>query len=448
MAKQILSLFTNITKVDDEQRIVSGYASTEVIDCQGDIITTDAMKKAFPEYMKFANVREMHTDSAVGIVKSYRFDEKGTFIDVEVADDSAWNKVKKEVYKGFSIAGAVKKKIGNNITDLMLVEISLVDRPANPLALITEYKSSDIESLPSDLLTFAKKYDKDIPDVEEEDDKSKDKKDDKEVKDDKSKTDDKKDDKPEEDKKDEDTKKSQLLIDIEKSGLSIEDIMSLINKSKEEKDAELVKKQESLIEKGFYSVQDVLSAVSSLQWVLDEKEWEAKWENESNPEILLNIRDHILSLVDLAKQLMDNEVKDLTSASEEVSKVYTTIDTIQKSYKDVERVSLTIKTESSEDFKKSLNIKDEEISKLKEELENIKKNATFDNKSEVTTVSKKLNVKTDFEVKDVKDISKSIDEEINEINDKLSKCSTNEEKELKNKLSSLKVRKSQLSVFN
>lgn len=435
MAKQILSLFTNITKVDDEQRIVSGYASTDVIDCQGDIITTDAMKKAFPDYMKFANIREMHTDSAVGIVKSYSFDENGTFIEVEVVDDSAWNKVKKGVYKGFSIGGAVLKKIGNTITDLMLVEISLVDRPANPLALITEYKSSDIESLPSELLTFAKKYDKDIPDVEEEkeeDDKSKDKKD----------------DKPEEDKKDEDTKKSQLLIDIEKSGLSIEDIMSLINKSKEEKDAELVKRQEALIEKGFYSVQDVLSAISSLQLVLDEKEWEAKWENESNPEILLNIRDHILSLVDLAKQLMDNELKDLTSASEEVSKVYNTIDTIQKSYKDVERVSLTIKTESSEDFKKSLNLKDEEISKLKEELENIKKNATFDNKSQVTTVSKKLNIKTDFEVKDVKDISKSIDEEISELNEKLSKCSTNEEKELKNKLSSLKVRKSQLSVFN
>lgn len=445
MAKQIVSLFTNITKVDDEQRIVSGYASTDVIDCQGDIITTDAMKKAFPDYMKFANIREMHTDSAVGIVKSYSFDENGTFIEVEVVDDSAWNKVKKGVYKGFSIGGAVLKKIGNTVTDLMLVEISLVDRPANPLALITEYKSSDIESLPTELLTFAKKYDKDIPDVEEEDN-SKDKKDDKKVKDDKSKTDDKT-EKNKDDKED-DTKKSQLLIDIEKSGLSIEDIMSLINKSKEEKDAELVKKQEALIAKGFYSVQDVLSAINSLQWLLNDKEWDAKWENESNPEILLNIRDHILSLVDLAKQLMDNEVKDLTSASEEVSKVYTTIDTIQKSYKDVERVSLTIKTESSKDFKKSLNLKDEEISKLKEELENIKKNATFDNKSQVTTVSKKLNIKTDFEVKDVKDISKSIDEEISELNDKLSKCSINEEKELKNKLSSLKVRKSQLSVFN
>jgi hypothetical protein len=117
---------------------------------QGETVTKDAMQAAFDDYMQFANVREMHQPWAAGIVKEYSFDDVGTFIGVKVVDDAAWAKVVEGVYKGFSIGG--KKLPGGydavtkTITALKLTEISLVDRPANPEALITMFKADNLES--------------------------------------------------------------------------------------------------------------------------------------------------------------------------------------------------------------------------------------------------------------------------------------------------------------
>lgn len=61
-------------------------------------------------------------------------------------DDDAWEKVKEGVYKGFSIGGRVTQRDPANrklITGLELSEISLVDRPANPEAMIDLYKRED-----------------------------------------------------------------------------------------------------------------------------------------------------------------------------------------------------------------------------------------------------------------------------------------------------------------
>lgn len=460
MSKQIVKLFTNISKVDDEKRMVYGYASTGVLDSQGDIITTDAMEKAFPDYMKFANIREMHTDSAVGIVKEFSFDENGTFIGVEVVDDNAWKKVKKGVYKGFSIGGAVIKKIGNTITDLLLVEISLVDRPANPLALITEYKSESMDKLPLDLISFAKKYDADIPEAEvlEKEDKPVEDEKDKKEKEVETSTDNKEQDK--ENDKEEEAKKSKMLEDLEKSGLSLDDILDLVNKSKKEKEdkkaEELAKKQEALLEKGFYDVQDVLSAISALNWVLDSQEWESKWENDANPEILTSIREHILSLVDLAKQIMDNEVKDLSEASPEIIELSEKMNTmkayadslpkVQKEEVEKPEGSDLNKSSTNTDLSKSLNEKDIEISALKEELSLLKKNATFDNKSDIKNVSKTIT--TNVIAKSASDIVAEIDNEIVDVKEKISKAVGEEKSQLEGRLASLKISKSQMTIFN
>jgi phage head maturation protease len=137
--------YFEINKVDAEQRMVYGYASTEAVDSQGETVTLDAMKGAWTDYMQFANVREMHGNSAVGVVKEHSFDEKGVFIGVKVVDDKAWEKVVEKVYKGFSIGGKKLKdgfdKVTKTITGLKLTEISLVDRPANPEALIEVFKA-------------------------------------------------------------------------------------------------------------------------------------------------------------------------------------------------------------------------------------------------------------------------------------------------------------------
>ncbi|MGV1045476.1 XkdF-like putative serine protease domain-containing protein [Limnohabitans sp.] len=145
--------FAEICKVDDEKRMVYGYASTEAMDVQGEIVTKDAMAAALEDYMRFANIREMHQPSAVGVAKSAEIDDKGTFISAHVVDDSAWSKVKAGVYKGFSIGGKALEKVDNVINALRLTEISLVDRPANPEALITLWKADAVEHCAEEAVT-------------------------------------------------------------------------------------------------------------------------------------------------------------------------------------------------------------------------------------------------------------------------------------------------------
>lgn len=120
--------------------MVYGYATTESIDSQGEIVSKEAIKKAWDDYMKFGNVREMHQPSAVGVTKEYQHDDTGTWIGVFVVDDRAWKFVKEGVYKAFSIGGRVLEKSDNKITELVLSEISLVDRPANPDAIFEVVK--------------------------------------------------------------------------------------------------------------------------------------------------------------------------------------------------------------------------------------------------------------------------------------------------------------------
>jgi len=143
-----MKIFATITKVDEDKRMVYGYASTEALDSQGERVSKDAIESALPEYMRFANIREMHQPSAVGVAKDASVDDKGLYLSVKVVDESAWQKVKEGVYKGFSIGGRMVEKVGDIITNLKLSEISLVDRPANPEAVFEMWKSA--EKKPSD----------------------------------------------------------------------------------------------------------------------------------------------------------------------------------------------------------------------------------------------------------------------------------------------------------
>ena len=141
----IFKAFAPITKVDDEQRMVYGYASTDSKDSQGEIVKSDAIEAALPDYMRFANIREMHTMSAVGVAKSAEVNEGGLYIGAKVVDDAAWIKVKEGVYKGFSIGGKALEKANGIISKLRLTEISLVDRPANPECVIDTWKAETLE---------------------------------------------------------------------------------------------------------------------------------------------------------------------------------------------------------------------------------------------------------------------------------------------------------------
>lgn len=138
-----MRIFVPLAKFDEERRLAIGYASTPALDSQGEIVKREAVEAALPDYMRFANVREMHQPSAVGVAQEAGVDAKGLHIAAKVVDDDAWEKVKQGVYKGFSIGGRVTARDPADrrvITGLELTEISLVDRPANPEAVIDVYK--------------------------------------------------------------------------------------------------------------------------------------------------------------------------------------------------------------------------------------------------------------------------------------------------------------------
>lgn len=160
-----MSLWAAITKVDREQRIVYGIASTNAIDSQpgmykgtayvGDVIDSAAIEAALPDYLAYANLREMHQPSAVGTIIKAEMIDGQLHIAAKVVDDAAWQKVKEGVYKGFSIGGkalaAALDKVGGQtvrrILKMMLHEISLVDRPANPDAKILLWKGAGMDEL-------------------------------------------------------------------------------------------------------------------------------------------------------------------------------------------------------------------------------------------------------------------------------------------------------------
>jgi hypothetical protein len=146
-----MRLYGEIQKVepqDDGTVRVHGIATSEAVDDQGEIVRSDAMRAAIPEYMRFPALREMHQLSAAGTTLEAEVCEDGTTrIVAHVVDPIAVAKVKNQVYRGFSIGGRVTQREAGNpktITSLVLNEISLVDRPANPEAVFDCWKAAGV----------------------------------------------------------------------------------------------------------------------------------------------------------------------------------------------------------------------------------------------------------------------------------------------------------------
>lgn len=183
-------LYAEIAKMeaqDDGTVKVWGYASSEAVDSDGEVIAAEAMKAAIPDYMKFGAVREMHGSNAAGTAIEINVEDDGrTFFGAHIVDPVAVTKVKTGVYKGFSIGGSVTARDELNksqITGLKLTEISLVDRPANPDAVFTCFKAdkpkdeeeaADKDDKPSDKST---EEEEENPKDGDKDDKDDDKKD-------------------------------------------------------------------------------------------------------------------------------------------------------------------------------------------------------------------------------------------------------------------------------
>lgn len=135
-----------ISRIDEEQRIVEGIVSTDQEASDGYIVTREAIEEAWPDYMQFGNIREMHKDIAAGVIKASEMTDAGMKVRVKVVEASTWEKVKEGVLKAFSIRGPILEAAGNVVSRLKIIEISLVDRPADPGALITMFRADGSES--------------------------------------------------------------------------------------------------------------------------------------------------------------------------------------------------------------------------------------------------------------------------------------------------------------
>ena len=283
-------LYAEIAKMeaqDDGTVKVWGYASSEAVDSDGEIIAAEAMKAAIPDYMKFGAVREMHGSNAAGTAIEINVEDDGrTFFGAHIVDPVAVTKVKTGVYKGFSIGGSVTARDELNksqITGLKLTEISLVDRPANPDAVFTCFKADK----PKD----GEEADKD------EDDKSADKADETPADDTEKADDDKKDDK-EDDKKD-DAEKS-ASIELSESEIAIlKAVLAKADKSEYEHKYEPVAKS-------MWQVKSLADVLASLKWLIEDAIYD-----DVDAAVIAQIKESAGSLAESLKALTVSEADKL-----------------------------------------------------------------------------------------------------------------------------------------
>ena len=127
---------------NNEPLVIAGYASVEMVDKQGDLITRGALKDAFGNFMKaedFRNVQLAHSNIQVGsVISDYTdsngrvwksgVDDAGMFVVIKLRDDiekarEVANEIRKGNLTGFSIGGQAFKRINKAVDDSCLIFI-------------------------------------------------------------------------------------------------------------------------------------------------------------------------------------------------------------------------------------------------------------------------------------------------------------------------------------
>jgi HK97 family phage prohead protease len=142
--------------------IVAGYASVELVDKQGDLITQGALKDGFTKFMQnpsYRNVQLAHSNIQVGdVIPNYtdsegrlwksEVDDVGMFVVIKLRDDIEKAKevaaeIRKGALRGFSIGGQAFKRVRKSdpkhgdyqeISKLELHEITICEKGINPEA--------------------------------------------------------------------------------------------------------------------------------------------------------------------------------------------------------------------------------------------------------------------------------------------------------------------------
>lgn len=148
--------YFNIEKSDkqpDGTLMVYGKATDDSVDIDQQICDAAWLDRAMPAWFKSGgNIREQHSSIAAGVAKEYESKADGHYIMAHVVDPVSVKKVDAGVLRGFSIGIKSprvvrdQKAANGRIIDGQIVEVSLVDRPANPNCQLVLAKSVDGES--------------------------------------------------------------------------------------------------------------------------------------------------------------------------------------------------------------------------------------------------------------------------------------------------------------
>ncbi len=167
----------------DNGLVIAGYASVEMVDKQGDLITTGALKGAFDSFMKadgFRNVQLAHSNIQVGeVIPQYTdssgrlwksgVDDAGLFVVIQVRDDiekarEVANEIRKGALRGFSIGGQAFKRMRKadsehgdytEISKLELHEVTICEKGINPEATFRILKEDKTMTESTDMNTMS-----------------------------------------------------------------------------------------------------------------------------------------------------------------------------------------------------------------------------------------------------------------------------------------------------
>ena len=136
------SVYADILKYDDNgdgTLTVYGKATDDALDIDQQICDPVWLDKAMPDWFRTGgNIREQHSNIAAGVAQEYESKADGHYISALVVDPVSVLKVQNRVLRGFSIGIKSprvvrdQKAANGRIVDGQIVEVSLVDRPANP----------------------------------------------------------------------------------------------------------------------------------------------------------------------------------------------------------------------------------------------------------------------------------------------------------------------------
>jgi hypothetical protein len=165
MSKAKARVFVPLTKVDEEQRLVYGRITQEMLDKSGEVMDYETSKPYFEKWsadieaasggLSKGNVRVMHGLTAAGKLTELEFDDTDKAIDVcaKIVDDQEWAKVQEGVYTGFSVGGKYAKRwtaVNDNGEKVKKFtadpnEVSIVDNPCVPNACFSMFKADGTE---------------------------------------------------------------------------------------------------------------------------------------------------------------------------------------------------------------------------------------------------------------------------------------------------------------